>query len=103
MESAHLTKGEITKGKKILVMVHGRGATSSDIMSLYPQLPVKDFTLIGPQAPGHTWYPYSFLAPPAQNEPFLSNALKMLGQIVKDATAHEIPKEDIYFLGFSQG
>jgi phospholipase/carboxylesterase len=103
MRSTHLTRGEIIKGKKILVMLHGRGSTASDIMSLYPHLPLKDFTLIGPQAPGYTWYPYSFLAPPAQNEPSLSNALKMIDDIVKDLNTKEILKEDIFFLGFSQG
>ena len=72
--SAPIIKGELTKEKKILIMVHGRGASAQDILSLADHLPVNDFTLIAPQAPGHTWYPFSFLAPQSQNEPHLTNA-----------------------------
>lgn len=103
MSTGHLTKGEIVKGKKLLIMVHGRGATASDIMSLYMHLPVNDFTLIAPQAPGYTWYPYSFLAPPTQNQPHLSASLKMTGDIVTDAIKKGLNASEIYFLGFSQG
>jgi phospholipase/carboxylesterase len=90
-------------GKKVLIMIHGRGASSEDILSLANYLPVKDYTLIAPQAPGGTWYPYSFMAPPAQNEPYLSAALSTLKKTTEEVLAQGIKAENIYFLGFSQG
>lgn len=94
---------ELNKNSKVLIMIHGRGARAEDILSLSAHLNVKDFTLLAPQATGNTWYPYSFLAPPAQNEPWLSSALNLLKEIVDDLYSKGIPSENIYFTGFSQG
>ncbi|SHM48128.1 phospholipase/carboxylesterase [Chitinophaga jiangningensis] len=93
----------ITEAKKALIMIHGRGGSARDIITLAPHLNVKDYTIIAPQATGNTWYPQSFLAPPAENEPWLSNALDVLSEVVNDTVAAGISKENIYFLGFSQG
>lgn len=99
----------ITVGKKpedasrVLIMIHGRGGTAEDILALSDYLEVKDFALLAPQATGHSWYPYSFLTIPSQNEPWLSSALDLLNDIVNDIVSKGINKENIYFLGFSQG
>ena len=99
----------ITAGKKlddasrVLIMIHGRGGSAEDILSLAGHLDVKDFALIAPQATNHSWYPYSFLTIPSQNEPWLTSALEILSDIVKDIVSKGIQKENIYFLGFSQG
>ncbi|QHS63862.1 alpha/beta hydrolase [Chitinophaga agri] len=92
-----------TEAKKALVMVHGRGGSAEDILTLANYLNVKDYALVAPQATGHTWYPYSFLMPPAQNEPWLSSALDVLKEVTADIVADGIAPENIYFLGFSQG
>jgi phospholipase/carboxylesterase len=63
---------------------------------------VNDYTLIAPQATNNTWYPYSFLEPPIHNEPWLSSAITLLGEMVADI-AKTVDKKNIYFLGFSQG
>ena len=84
-------------------MLHGRGADAEDILSLANHLSVKDFTLLAPQATGNTWYPYSFLAPPAQNEPWLSSALQLLKDLLAELLEKGVSSENIYFLGFSQG
>lgn len=94
---------EITSAKKALIMIHGRGANAQDILSLSSYLDVKDYSLIAPQASGNTWYPYTFLALPQENEPYLSSALSMLQEVVADTISQGIPAENIYFLGFSQG
>src|SRR5688500_6227792 len=94
---------EINKDSKVLIMVHGRGGSAEDILSLSDHLQVKDFALAAPQATNHTWYPYSFLAPPAQNEPWLSSALELLKGLVEDLHEKGISHQNIYFLGFSQG
>ncbi|UPK72580.1 alpha/beta hydrolase [Chitinophaga filiformis] len=92
-----------TEAKKALIMIHGRGGSAEDILTLSNYLEVKDYALIAPQATGGTWYPYSFLMPPAQNEPWLSSALSVLKEITADVVADGISHENIYFLGFSQG
>lgn len=89
--------------EKVLIMIHGRGSTAESILSLAGHLKVNDFALLAPQATNNTWYPYSFLAPPSQNEPWLSSALEVLRSIVQDVINKKIDERNIYFLGFSQG
>lgn len=93
----------LTDATKALILLHGRGGSAADILSLAQHLHVADFALLAPQATQHTWYPFSFLAPPAQNEPWLSDALVAVGRAVAEAERHGIPQEHIYLLGFSQG
>lgn len=94
---------ELQPGSKVLVLLHGRGGSAEDILSLSAHLNVSDFTLIAPQASNNTWYPYSFLAPPVQNEPWLSSALALLNELVDDLYNKGVSPENIYFSGFSQG
>ncbi len=94
---------KLTDAKKVLIMIHGRGGSAEDILSLADHLHVKDFALLAPEANNNSWYPYSFMAPPSQNEPWLSSALSLLKEIVNDVTAQGIAEENIYFTGFSQG
>lgn len=102
-------KNIITAGKEIsstdraLILLHGRGATAEDILSLSSHLNVSNYALIAPQATNYTWYPYSFLSPVEQNEPWLSSALDLIGTIVTDVNNAGIPSDKIYFAGFSQG
>jgi phospholipase/carboxylesterase len=88
---------------KVLIMIHGRGASAEDILSLAPHLNISDYALIAPQATNHSWYPFSFLAAPKKNEPWLSSALGVVNKIVNDTIEKGKRKENIYFLGFSQG
>jgi phospholipase/carboxylesterase len=102
-------KNIVTAGKnlrdsgKALVLLHGRGATAQDILGLSGELSVKDFALIAPQATNYTWYPYSFLVPVRQNEPWLSSAIQLLDEVVGDIRTAGIDEQNIYFAGFSQG
>ena len=94
---------EIAPANKVLIMLHGRGGSAEDILSLSSHLNVKDFALLAPQATNNTWYPYSFLAPPSQNEPWLSSALQLVRELVDDMLSKGVPAGNIYFAGFSQG
>ena len=94
---------DVQKGKKLLVMVHGRGGTAEDILGLAEHLQADGFALLAPQATGNTWYPYSFMAPVSANEPWLTSAIDLLQAVVQDAIKSGIEEKDIYFLGFSQG
>jgi phospholipase/carboxylesterase len=100
----YITAGkDMKQAKKALIMLHGRGAQTSDILSLAPHLQVNDYALVAPQATNYTWYPYSFMANPNHNEPWLSSSLTVIGEVVSDIQAAGIANENIYFLGFSQG
>ncbi len=104
MNLENITAGiPLNNAKKALIMIHGRGASAHDILSLSRHLEVSDFALIAPQADNHTWYPYSFLAPIPQNEPSLSKSLDKIAEVMTEIQESGIEKENIYFLGFSQG
>ena len=91
------------QAKKALIMLHGRGASAGDILGLAQYLNVSEYVVIAPQATNHTWYPYSFLVPPQQNEPWLSSALVLVSDVVRDLNNQGIESANIYFVGFSQG
>jgi len=93
----------LNDAKKALIMIHGRGAGANDILSISKHLNVKDFALVAPQAENRTWYPYSFLAPINENEPSFSKSLEIIHNVVVAIQQNGIEKENIYFLGFSQG
>ena len=105
MHTKHIvTAGvEIEKATKVLILLHGRGATAESILSLTSHLSVNNFTLLAPQATNNTWYPYSFIAPVEQNEPWLSSALDIVKEVVTNINHNQISTENIYLLGFSQG
>src|SRR6202022_1388415 len=87
-----------------IILVHGRGASAADILSLADEFGLHDIAYLAPEAAGHTWYPYSFLAPMHDNEPFLSSALGVLDRIVHDLWRDEqVGPERVGLLGFSQG
>jgi len=87
----------------VVILVHGRGASAEDILDLGRQFDHAELAYLAPQAAGHSWYPYSFLAPIQQNEPWLTSALNKLRRIVEDVSHAGIAREKIVFAGFSQG
>lgn len=93
----------LDKAKKVLIMIHGRGGSAEDILTLAKHFNVPDFALLAPQASNNTWYPFSFMAPAIENEPWLTSAIETIDATVKQAAAAGIKPEDIYFFGFSQG
>jgi predicted esterase len=86
-----------------MVMVHGRNAGPENILDLVPALARPEVTYLAPAAANRTWYPYSFLADIASNEPGLSSGLAVLGALVSRVEAAGIPRDRIVLLGFSQG
>jgi phospholipase/carboxylesterase len=94
---------DISEAKKALVMLHGRGGNAQEFLSLANQFDVSEFSLFAPQATNSSWYPHSFLANPAENEPWLSSALKILSNLLEEIKSKGIASENIYFTGFSQG
>lgn len=92
-----------------VILVHGRGATAESIISLADEITPRDagqtkpIAFLAPQAPGMTWYPYSFLAPLEQNEPYLTQALHTLADLFEQLEQNHLPPERVALVGFSQG
>ncbi len=90
-----------------VIMLHGRGASASDILSLVPRLDsgghLERIAFLAPQAEGRAWYPRHFLSPVAENEPALSTALGTISALIAHIEATGIPATRIALLGFSQG
>ncbi len=86
-----------------MILVHGRGASAEDVLSLAGEFGTTDVAYLAPQAADHTWYPYSFLSPIQDNEPGISSALGVIAGIIDGLGAQQIPLAHIGLLGFSQG
>jgi len=86
-----------------VILVHGRGGTAGDILTLVPELDRPDLAYLAPQAAGSSWYPFSFMAPLEQNEPGLSSGLAVLGELLAALAPAGIGPERTMLLGFSQG
>jgi phospholipase/carboxylesterase len=91
------------EAKAAMLIVHGRGATAESILTLAEELDRPGYAYLAPQAAGDSWYPYSFLAPIADNEPWLSSALAAVGAALALIEEAGIPPERTILLGFSQG
>jgi phospholipase/carboxylesterase len=86
-----------------VILLHGRGASAEDILGLAPDMYNERVAYLAPQAADHTWYPYSFLAPIAQNEPWLSSAIAKVAKTIQLAREAGIARDRIVLCGFSQG
>lgn len=93
----------IEQATGVLILLHGRGGSAEDMIGLGRALTSDRLALLAPQAPGHTWYPYSFLAPRQQNEPYLSSALKQVEAVLAKATSAGLAISQVALCGFSQG
>ena len=93
----------LSTARRAVVLLHGRGATAHDLLPLGRALVPDDVALVAPQATNRTWYPASFLAPFAHNEPHLSQSLAALDGLRDQLTAAGLTDDRISWLGFSQG
>jgi phospholipase/carboxylesterase len=85
-----------------MILLHGRGATAEDIMTLVPEIMRPGFAFLAPQAAGNAWYPNPFTGPLESNEPYLSDALRVVGDLVA-RVEERVPAQRTILLGFSQG
>ncbi|PLL11540.1 phospholipase [Tabrizicola sp. TH137] len=86
-----------------IVLLHGRGGSAADILSLMAHAALPDIAAIAPEAAGNSWWPTSFLAPTAQMEPFVTRALTQVETAIATLRAEGIPANRIWLAGFSQG
>ncbi|MDQ3258962.1 MAG: dienelactone hydrolase family protein [Acidobacteriota bacterium] len=93
----------IGKASAGAVLVHGRGASAEDILTLVPVLGQPNFHYLAPQAAESSWYPNSFLAPMSRNEPGLSSGLQAIADALARLERDGLTAERTLLLGFSQG
>lgn len=86
-----------------VLLVHGRGGNARDILGLADEFSMSVYAYLAPQAAGNSWYPQSFLAPLAQNEPGLSSGLQAIRDALEEFARHGIAPEHVLIGGFSQG
>jgi predicted esterase len=92
----------LDKARAAMILLHGRGASAEDIMTVAAQLTHTGFAYLAPQAAGNAWYPNPFTAPLETNEPYLSSALEVVETLLA-RVEETIPAQRVILLGFSQG
>lgn len=89
----------------VLLLLHGRGATAQSIMRLTERLGLPESCLVvAPQAPNNTWYPQRFMVAQSENEPYLSNAITMVDDVISNLEKTlQLTSKEVFLAGFSQG
>lgn len=97
------TGAPLESARAAVLLFHGRGGSAADILGLSSVVNVENVAFLAPEAPGNTWYPYSFLAPLVRNEPALSGALDVVKRSVAVLTEAGLGLGRVVLAGFSQG
>jgi phospholipase/carboxylesterase len=88
----------------VAVVVHGRDLDPQYMLEhLVHRLDRPALSYLLPTAHDRSWYPTSFLAPLAENEPRLGFALDRLEALRRDIEGTGIADPSIVWVGFSQG
>ena len=93
----------LSEAAAVVILVHGRGASAPDILSLAGEFSVPGVAYLAPQAAGSTWYPYSFLSPLEANQPGLDSGLRVIYDLVTQVQEAGVSEQKIVIGGFSQG
>jgi predicted esterase len=93
----------LEESRGVVVMIHGRGRDTDDILGVAERIGDPDFAYLAPAAKDNSWYPYSFLEPIEKNEPHLYGTLEVFNELVNGLVGRGIPRWRIVLAGFSQG
>lgn len=93
------------RARQVVILVHGRDQDPQfmDEHVVRRLGAPGDVAFVAPAAPGRTWYPASFLAPAAVNEPALAASLLRLAALVEKLAMLGWAARDHVIVGFSQG
>jgi predicted esterase len=109
MMTVHKDQGLIELGpdpslaERVLILLHGRGATAESMLSLADVLQVDGTRIVIPQAYQNRWYPYTAFGPLEVNEPDLSSAIQLVDDLITEAGKAGFDRSGIILGGFSQG
>ena len=87
----------------VVLALHGRDQDPSFVQGVAERVDLPELAWRLPAADARSWYPLSFLAPVADNEPRLSYALQAVEHHRADLAAAGTGPERLVLLGFSQG
>ena len=88
----------------VVVLVHGRGQSPQYMADNFvDRLGRTDIAFVAPAAADNTWYPKSFLASLAENQPWLDQTMQRLAMLRDDLLGEGITPERVVWCGFSQG
>ena len=93
----------LARARLVLIMAHGRGGSPEDMLRLAEHLALPDAAVVAPAAAGGLWWPASFLAPVAANEPGLSSGLGVFQALAGQLQESGVGADRIVLMGFSQG
>jgi phospholipase/carboxylesterase len=94
----------IESAAAVVVLVHGRGQSPQYMAdNVVERLGRSDLAYVAPAAADNTWYPNSFLAPLADNQPGLAQTVQRFAALRDELFGEGVPPERIVWCGFSQG
>jgi predicted esterase len=93
----------LEQARLVIILLHGRGASARDILSIADVLGRAGVAFVAPQASSFSWYPQPFLAEIEANEPWLSSAHELIESIMAECAARGLSGERCGLVGFSQG
>lgn len=96
----------IAEARLAVVLLHGRGGSAREILTLREVLTqpgVEGVAFVAPQAAGNSWYPKSFLAPIDENAEHLGSSHETIAAVLGSLRAGGLGAERVALVGFSQG
>lgn len=94
------------RARGVVLALHGRGGDAQGMLDLGDALAQPDLAVLALEAPqvlGRAWYPQRFIAPLADNQPWLDQALDRVAAVLDDLEAAGVPDGQVMVMGFSQG
>ena len=103
-ELVALTGPPLKDARRVVVALHGRGATAESVIRRVLEIAGSDPTLavVAPQATELAWYAAKYTSPRSEIGPALVNALEQAGTALERVLAECAP-ERVCLFGFSQG
>jgi phospholipase/carboxylesterase len=87
----------------VVLALHGRDQDPAFMRAVAERVDLPELAWRLPAADARSWYPLSFLAPVADNEPRLSDALGAVAARRAELAAAGVGPDRLVLLGFSQG
>lgn len=97
------TGEDLSRARGAVILLHGRGASAEDILGLSEAIELPGLAWFAPEAAARVWLPNPFSQPIADNEPWLSSALAVVGTLVDGIDRAGVPAGRTFVGGFSQG
>lgn len=85
------------------LLIHGRSQQPSDMFAIAERIGLDEMPYIALEAADKSWYPNRFMAPVADNQPWLDFALDSITFALTTLEKMSIKREKIVLMGFSQG